>query len=66
LVAFYFGGSRAYFNEGFERQFVRHPAGSICAAAISNYEPRLEQARADLAHIKAVISIFEARRAPHE
>jgi hypothetical protein len=66
LVAFYFGGSRAYFNESFERQFGRHPAGSICAAAISNYEPRLNQARADLAHVEAVISIFEGRRVAHE
>src|SRR5579863_9038944 len=29
-------------------------------AAISNYEARLAQARADLAHVNAVISIFEA------
>ncbi len=29
-------------------------------AAIANYESRLAQARADLAHINAVISIFEA------
>jgi hypothetical protein len=29
-------------------------------SAISNYEARLAQARADLAHVNAVISIFEA------
>lgn len=29
-------------------------------AAIANYEKRLEQARADLAHVNAVITLFEA------
>ena len=28
--------------------------------SIANYEARLEQARADLSHVNAVISIFEA------
>ena len=30
------------------------------AAAIENYEKRLSQARADLAHVSAVIALFEA------
>lgn len=32
----------------------------LIAAAIENYEKRLSQARADLAHVSAVIAIFEA------
>lgn len=35
-------------------------------AAISNYEKRLAQARADLAHVSACIAIFEASGEPSE
>ena len=44
---------------------LRHKRDEI-SALIANYEKRLAQARADMAHINAAISIFEASGDPKD